>query len=446
MTLCPFFFLAHLLLAPPPSKLTLVPARSNYVTASQVILASTQHSIIIRREFGTKTPLKPQGTTISRHYSNLKMIQQENDGRMNAIIYDLEKPKMIRKPIPILKGRHHILVKIHAAGVNPVDAKKVFGDKLPIHYSPFKHFVNYAVKSCCPGLDFSGVVHEIPSNMEGEEECPYRVGDKVYGTAPPFMGTFCEYQLVPLDQVQHMPSTLSFVEAAALPLTGLTCLQSLAMALPLGNKDNNDGHHHLLVIGASGGTGHFAIQYAKRHLHIKRVVGVCGTTNLKWVKETLGADNVIDYQDDQWQDYIKQEVDEHGPFTCVLDTVFSSHSHDKRMGYERFLRSSSSCKYNKLLEGMYVRLGGDFTSWVAAGLKRTIGVNLFHKDSELFWVRFSRSSGELDILRKVVDEENVKPYVLQTLPFTEENVAQAFDSLKSRRVRGKIVLSIVPSE
>jgi NADPH:quinone reductase-like Zn-dependent oxidoreductase len=94
---------------------------------------------------------------------------------------------------------------------------------------------------------------------------------------------------------------------------------------------------------------------------------------------------------------------------------------------------------------MYVRFGGDFTSWFAAGLKRTVGINLFLRNSELFWVRFTQSSSELESLRKAVDEENVKPYVFQTLPFTEEGVAHAFNALKSRHVRGKIVLSIVPS-
>jgi NADPH:quinone reductase-like Zn-dependent oxidoreductase len=371
------------------------------------------------------------------------MEQTENDEKMDAIFYDLENPKMVRIPKPILKGRSHILVKIHAAGVNPVDAKKVFGDKLPIHYRPFQYFVNYVVKSCCPGFDFSGVVHQVPPTAANGEECPFNVGDLVYGTAPPFVGTFCEYQIIPLDQVQLMPSSLSLVEAAALPLTGLTCLQSLAKALPVAG--HTASHQHLLVIGASGGTGHFAIQYAKRHLHLNRVVGICGTRNMKWVKEELGADHVINYEDDQWQESIKQEVDHYGPFTCVLDTVFSSQSHDQRMGYETFLRSSSSCNHNKLLEGMYVRFGGDFTSWFAAGLKRTVGINLFLRNSELFWVRFAQSSSELGSLRKVVDEENVKPYVFQTLPFTEEGVAHAFTALKSRHVRGKIVLSIVPS-
>ena len=346
---------------------------------------------------------------------------------MNTIIYDGEAPKMIHKAVPtLMKG--NILVKIHAAGVNPVDAKKVFGDKLP-NYGPFQSFLKYAVRSCCPGFDFSGVVHQVPTG----EECPYRIGDKVFGTVPPFTGTFCEYQNVPLDQVHYMPSTLTFVQAAAVPLTGLTCLQSFA----LGSVDSNS---HVLVIGASGGTGHFAVQYAKRYLNVKRVVGICGTRNVEWAKE-LGADHVIDYKDEKWQEHIKQEVEVHGPFTCVLDTVFSNQAHDQSTGYETFLRSFDGG--HKLVEGMYLRLGGNPNSWCAAGLKRVLGINLFGKDSELFWVRFPRSSEELRTLKLAVDEHNVKPYISEALSFNEENVARAFELLKGRRTRGKIVLRLI---
>lgn len=451
MVLSPFICLAaHILLTQPITfRLLLLPIRYKYAFDRQLNnLAASQQGRVIQRTFGIRSArVKPQGIPGDSNNKTLSfnMVQHKSEEKMNAIIYDLENPKMVRKPKPILQGSSHILVKIHAAGVNPVDAKKVFGDKLPIQYSPFRSFVNHAVKSCCPGFDFSGVVHEVPTTAADGEKCPYHVGDLVYGTAPPFVGTFCEYQILPLDQMQRMPSTLSFVEAAALPLTGLSCLQSLAKALPVAGQDTASSPQHLLVIGASGGTGHFAIQYAKRHLHVDRVVGICGTSNRKWVQEELGADHVINYQDDQWQDSIKREVDHFGPFTCVLDTVFSSQSHDQHMGYEAFLRSSSSSHHKKLLEGMYVRFGGQFTSWFAAGLKRTVGINLFHGKSELFWVRLSQSSSELDTLRKAVDEENVKPYVLQTFPFTEEGVAQAFNALKSRRVRGKIVLTIVPS-
>lgn len=448
MVLFPFINLAAHIILTQPLTLGLLPTRLKCSFAHQLNpLTATQQGRIVERTFGRRTArVKPQGVpgdSNNNKTSSVNMVQDESEEKMNAIIYDLENPKMVRKPKPILKGSSHILVKIHAAGVNPVDAKKVFGDKLPIQYSPFRFFVNHAVKSCCPGFDFSGVVHEVPTSAADGENCPYHVGDLVYGTAPPFVGTFCEYQILPLDQVQRMPSTLSLVEAAALPITGLSCLQSLAKALPKAGQDTSR-HQHLLVIGASGGTGHFAIQYAKRHLHLDRVVGICGTSNMKWVEEELGADHVINYQDGQWQDSIKQEVDHFGPFTCVLDTVFSSQSQDQHMGYEAFLRSSSSSHHKKLLDGMYVRFGGHFTSWFAAGLQRTVGINLFPRNSELFWVRLSQSSSELDTLRQAVDEENVKPYVLQTFPFTEEGVAQAFNALKSRRVRGKIVLTIAP--
>jgi len=406
-------------------------------TALNTQLLRRSTSLIVNSVTAGNTQLEASSNNHS------KMEDTVDTTTMNAIIYTLNKPKMIRKPIPTLKRNGgHILVRIHAAGVNPVDAKNLYGDKLPNGIC--QQFVKYSVRSSCPGFDFSGVVQQIPPNAA--EEFPYRVGDKVYGTAPPFVGTFCEYQIIPLDQVQHMPSSLTYVEAAALPLTGLTCLQSLGFlaSRSANNNDDTSNNQHLLVIGASGGTGHFAIQLAKRYLCVNRVVGICSTSNLKWVKETLGADCAIDYKDEQWREDIKKEVEAFGPFTCVLDTVFSNQSKDQSEGYGAFLRSESSGDSKKLLDGIYLLLGGTFSSWFAAGLKRTFGINLFRKGNELFWVRFPQSSGELDILRKAVDENNIKPFIHEILPFTEESVSSAFDALKSRRVRGKIVLSLVP--
>lgn len=114
--------------------------------------------------------------------------------------------------IPIPKHTNgHLLVNVKAVGLNPVDAKEVFGDKLPHSWST-GHAVNrWYIQNKIPGFDFAGVC-VASSNDE------YKPGDKIYGTMPPFKGTLAEFVNAPLDQVCHMPNNMTFEEAAATPL------------------------------------------------------------------------------------------------------------------------------------------------------------------------------------------------------------------------------------
>jgi len=250
-----------------------------------------------------------------------------------------------------------------AAGVNPVDAKEVWGDKAPRW---LRWLVKRTVRGKIPGFDFSGVVVD--------------TGEAVYGTVPPFVGTFCEFQRVPVSQLRPKPRNLSFVQAAALPLAGLTCVQCLQSP---GN--------HVLVIGASGGVGHYATQYAKNVLKTERVVGVCGPRNVDWVSSSSCVDRVIDYEKD-WKAALREEVERFGAFSFVLDTVSSADPRDLRTDYASFLLREHRTT------GKYVTLGGPPGAWFKAGLKRLFGLNLFPHNRELFWVRFPDTRDDLDRL------------------------------------------------
>lgn len=362
---------------------------------------------------------------------------------MLGIVYNYGNPKMVTIPIPTVT-KTKVLVKIHAAGVNPVDAKNVFGDKLPDWVLCHK-FSSWWTHNCIPGFDFSGTIQEIhPQSIATGME----VGDRVYGTVPPFTGTFCEYQVVPIDQIGRMPTSLSFVSAAAMPLTGLTCLQSLE------EEFHVQSNSRLLIIGASGGTGHFAVQYAKHALRASRVVGVCSAANANWVTN-LGADHVIDYHDtNAWKGEIRDQVRQYGSFTHVLDTVTSAAGDDQIMSYESFFRKS------KLLQdGQYIRLGGPTSSWIAAAMKRVMGLNFWsHTDNQLFWVKFPQSDETLHRLQQVIDHSSdysgssnknngtrhhIQPHVSHEYEFSEQGVREAFAQLKSRRTRGKVVLKMI---
>jgi len=119
---------------------------------------------------------------------------------------------------PTSKGDSVLLCHVACAGLNPVDAKGLVGDKLPEWLSGLGRT---AIEGCVVGFDFSGTVVRAPDTSN------FKPGDAIFGTAPPMMGTFAEEIWVPLDQVAAKPPSLTFSEAAALPLVGLTALQSL---------------------------------------------------------------------------------------------------------------------------------------------------------------------------------------------------------------------------
>jgi NADPH:quinone reductase-like Zn-dependent oxidoreductase len=154
-------------------------------------------------------------------------------------------------PLPKKYGhnsdRQLVYCRVVSGGINPVDAKRLYGDKLP---ESLLSLVEWFVDERICGIDFSGVVVSAPKESE------FKPGDAVYGTIPPFSGSFCEYVLAPSDFIAHKPTNLTFAEAAVVPLVGLTTLQALE------DCQIREGSH-VLVLGASGGTGHFAVQMAK---------------------------------------------------------------------------------------------------------------------------------------------------------------------------------------
>ena len=139
---------------------------------------------------------------------------------MKCIVYGRDRPILKIVPTPKPK-KDHILVRVKAVGLNPVDAKEVIGDKLPHHWKISRSFIrSYVIASKIPGFDFSGtcVVDDSHDLCTGSQI--FSNGDKVFGTMPPLQGSLAEYISVPLDQICAMPRNFTFLEAAALPLVG----------------------------------------------------------------------------------------------------------------------------------------------------------------------------------------------------------------------------------
>jgi NADPH:quinone reductase-like Zn-dependent oxidoreductase len=138
---------------------------------------------------------------------------------MKCIVYGLEVPQMQMRPTP--KSRNgHILVRVEAVGLNPVDAKEVIGDKLPHTWTYTRSWLrSHVISTKIPGFDFAGTCLEDSYQQNGGAK-RFSIGEKVFGTMPPMQGTLAEFISVPVDQVATMPSSLQFEEAAALPLVG----------------------------------------------------------------------------------------------------------------------------------------------------------------------------------------------------------------------------------
>ncbi len=179
------------------------------------------------------------------------------------------------RPAP---GAGDVLVEVRAAGLDrgtwhlmtgmPYAARLAFGLRRP--------------RQPVPGRDLSGIVVAV-----GPGVSRFAPGDEVYGVGS---GTFAEYAVASEDKVAHKPMVLTFEQAAAVPISGLTAQQGL---LDVGRLETGQ---HVLVIGASGGVGTFAVQIAKAHGAV--VTAVCSTAKVDLVR-SLGADHVIDYRREQ---------------------------------------------------------------------------------------------------------------------------------------------------
>ena len=223
---------------------------------------------------------------------------------MRAIVHDrYGSPAVLRlqeveKPVV---GDRDVLVQVHAAAVNPADWHFLTG-------TPYVMRVGTGLskpKNSTLGLDLAGRVEAVGSSVTR-----FRPGDEVFGA---HNGAFAEYARVPEDAIAPKPANLTFDQAAAVPVAGITALQGLR------DKGNLQSGQRVLIIGASGGVGTFAVQLAKAFG--AQVTGVCSTGNVDLVR-SLGADHVVDYTKEDFtrdvgrHDLVFQVAGNESPWKC----------------------------------------------------------------------------------------------------------------------------------
>lgn len=286
-----------------------------------------------------------------------------------------------------------LLIRVVAAGINPIDAKTRAGGGASAVIRNYPAIL---------GADFSGVVVSAPY-----EAFPLQPGDEVYGMArvPRISGTYAEYVPVTSLSVARKPSTLSHAEAAAVPLAALTAwgmVVTIAEAAP---------GQRMLVHAGSGGVGHFAIQFAKAAG--AHVIATGSARNLDFLRE-LGADEVVDYTRDRFEDVVS-------PVDTVIDLIGNVHDNTGT-------RSLSVLRPDGLIvnapTGSWPTLLEDAA---AAGVRATRH-------------RVAADARTLDEITRLIEAGTVRVHVDRVFDLADG--AEAHRELETGHTRGKIVLRV----
>ena len=304
----------------------------------------------------------------------------------------------VAKPAPTAD---EVLVKIHAASVNMYDWHLLTAD------IPLVRLMGGGLlrpKVTIPGEDIAGRIEAVGSNVK-----QFRPGDEVFGDIAAYgNGGFAEYVAVPETALALKPTTLSFEEAAAVPMAALTALQGLRDAghIQAGQK--------VLINGASGGVGTFAVQIAVAFG--AEVTAVCSTRNLDLAR-TLGADRVIDYTQ---EDFTRSGQ--------TYDLIFAANGYHPLAAYKRSLAP----------QGIYVMAGGKPAQIFQAML---LGSWLSEKGGKKLGGFTARASQkDLLVLKELVEAGKVAPVIDRRYPLRE--TAEALRYLGAGHARGKVVITV----
>lgn len=303
------------------------------------------------------------------------------------------------RPTP---GKGEVLLRVRGASVNPYDWHFLRGQPYFMRLQSGLRRPKHQVL----GADMAGVVEAV-----GEGVRSLGPGDHVYGEVETG-GGFAEYAVAPELMLAPKPENLEFPEAASVPLAGVTALQALR------DHGRLERGQHLLVIGASGGVGSFAVQIAKQmEAH---VTGVCSTSNLALVR-SLGADEVIDYTSEDFADA--------GPrFDLILQLGGTA--------------PASECRRALLPEGTLLLSSGESSGrWIGPISRMLAAVALNPFVGQTLKALIAKPNrDDLARLRELIEDGAVRPAVERTCELAE--VPEAIAQLETGHTRGKVVVAI----
>jgi NADPH:quinone reductase-like Zn-dependent oxidoreductase len=296
---------------------------------------------------------------------------------------------------------NEVLVRVHAAGL----------DRGTWHLMTGKPYLMRVAgmgfrgpKDRVPGRDLAGVVEAV-----GSAVTRFAVGDEVYGVG---RGSFAERAVAREDQLARKPVSLSFEQAAVVPTSAATALQALT------EQGRIQAGQSVLVVGASGGVGSYAVQLAKALG--ARVTGVPSTAKLDLVR-ALGADEVLDYTRDDYADGTQR-------YDLILDIAGNP-------GLARLRRALTP-------EGTAVIVGGEDGGNLTGGMNRQLRAMLVSRfvGQRLAWFIAKQRASDLERLTAFIEAGQVTPSIDRTYPL--DRVPEAMRHLEAGQVRGKVAITI----
>ena len=331
---------------------------------------------------------------------------ETGEPHMKAVVYtnygspDVLEIRDIKKPVP---NDDQVLIKVRAASVNPLDWHFIEG-------TPYIMRLGVGLrkpKDPRLGVDLAGQVEAVGKNVT-----QFKPGDEVFGART---GAFAEYVCARADKaVVLKPANLTFEQAASVGIAGVTALQGLR------DKGHVQPGQKVLINGASGGVGTFAVQIAKSFG--AEVTGVCSTRNLELVR-SLGADHVIDYTK---EDFTKGEQ----RYDLILDNV----GNQPLSGFRRVLQPKGIC----VMIGGGGPSDGGLIGPMARPLKAMLISPFISQKMGMFMAQLTKD--DLSILADLMQSGKVKPVIDRTYPLSQ--IADAIRYLEQGHARGKVVITV----
>jgi NADPH:quinone reductase-like Zn-dependent oxidoreductase len=325
------------------------------------------------------------------------------EGTMQAIVQDAYGSADVWRLATIARpdiADNEVLLRVHAAGLDRGTWHMLTGRPYLLRVIGFGF---RRPKNSVPGFDAAGTVVAV-----GSAVTTFAVGDEVFGIA---RGSFAEYAAALADKLAPKPANITFEQAAVVPVSGLTALQSLRDAgrVEPGQK--------VLITGASGGVGSYAVQLAKAFG--AEVTGVCGTSKLELVR-SLGADHVLDYTKDDFADGAHR-------YDLILDIAGNS-------ALSRLRRALTPTGTAVIVGGE----GGTVTGGIGRSL-RAVLLSPFVRQRLTGFVNKERGS-DLPRLTELIEAGTVTPSIDRTYPL--DRAPEAMRRLDAGEVRGKIAITI----
>lgn len=318
---------------------------------------------------------------------------------MKAIVYsgDVLKLEEIEKPVP---ADDEVLIKVRAASVNPLDYHL-------LHHPFMRRVMARAskVKITRPGRDVAGQVEAVGKNVT-----QFKSGDEVFGACN---GAFAEYACAPQSAFASKPSNVSFEQAASAPVAALTALQAFR------DKAQIKPGQKVLVNGAAGGVGTFAVQIAKTFG--ADVTGVCSTRNVDMV-QSIGADTAIDYT--------RNDFTSNGQRYDVIFDLVSNHS----FAAHRRVLTPKGIYIGAGMVGLDGMMTGLLINWVPQ-----LAMSPFV--SQKFGGVLARlNQNDLNVLGALMSEGRVTPVIDRCYSLSE--VPEAVRYVEEKHARGKVIIDV----